>query len=239
MKRLSTLLAAIMICGSIARGGDLTITAFLAESPKDQPTTQFTTVTPKITAFFKAKGDTAGTELRGVFVADDVGDDIAPGTTITTIDATLDGKTDHGAFSCTRPTNGWPVGDYHVEIYANGKLATQVKFTIDEAEKAEKRGAAETEAEESDSSSDDQYTFKVENKNVQRITSLLASEDGRNFKTFDIGKGIDVGETVTLNWDKSTNNTDCYWWLKAVYADKSVGEAVRFNFCEEDLVIDF
>lgn len=44
---------------------------------------------------------------------------------------------------------------------------------------------------------------------------------------------------MKLNWDKSTNKLGCKWYLKAVYADKSVGEAVRFDFCEEDLVIDF
>jgi len=86
---------------------------------------------------------------------------------------------------------------------------------------------------------DDQYTFKVKNANVQRITKLLASEDGKKYLDFDIGKGIDVGEIVTLNWDKSTNKSGCEWYLKAVYADKSVGEAVKFNFCEEDLIIQF
>ena len=92
-----------------------------------------------------------------------------------------------------------------------------------------------------DAAADDntQYTFKVRNHNVQRITKLLASEDGKNYKPFDIGKGIDVGETVQLNWNKSTNKSECKWYIKAVYADKSVGEAAKFDFCQEDLVIDF
>jgi hypothetical protein len=85
----------------------------------------------------------------------------------------------------------------------------------------------------------DQYTFKVKNANVQRITKLLTSEDGKKYLAFDIGKGIDVGEIVTLNWDKSTNKSGCQWYLKAVYADKSVGEAVQFNFCEEGLIVQF
>jgi hypothetical protein len=86
---------------------------------------------------------------------------------------------------------------------------------------------------------DDQYTFKIHNGNVQRITKLLASEDGKEYFKFDIGQGVDVGETMKLNWDKSTNKSGCKWYIKAVYEDKSVGEAVRFDFCEEDLVIDF
>ena len=236
MKRLLALLIGIMIGGSVARGGDITVTAVLAEGPKDEPTTYFSTVTPKIIAFFKTKGASNGDQLRGVFVADDVGDQAPPGTTITAIDATLDGKSQAGSFLCSKPAKGWPIGKYHVEIYANGKLATQVKFTVDQAEKGDKRAAAEK---EEDSSSDDQYTFKVENNNVQKITGLLASEDGQRFTKFDIGKGINVGETVTLNWDESTNNSDCNWWIKAVYADKSVGEAVEVDFCQENLVIAF
>ena len=86
---------------------------------------------------------------------------------------------------------------------------------------------------------DDEYSFKLPNANVQRITKLLASEDGRDYMEFNIGKGIDVGETVELAWDKSTNNKGCKWYIKAVYADGSVGKAVKFNFCEEGLVIDF
>ena len=57
----------------------------------------------------------------------------------------------------------------------------------------------------------------------------------KNDPEFDIGKGIDVDEIVTLNWDKATNKAGCEWHIKAVYADKSVGEPVRFNFCEEGL----
>ncbi|HEX7517003.1 MAG TPA: hypothetical protein VF345_06925 [Chthoniobacterales bacterium] len=86
---------------------------------------------------------------------------------------------------------------------------------------------------------DDQYTFQVKNANVQRITKLLASEDGKKYLDFDIGKGIDVGEIVTLNWDKSTNKSACQWFIKTVYADKSVGEAVEFDFCKEGLIIQF
>jgi hypothetical protein len=89
------------------------------------------------------------------------------------------------------------------------------------------------------SGGEDRYTFKVHNDNAQRITQLLTSEDGKKYLKFDIGKGIDVDETVTLNWDKSTNKSGCHWYIKAVYADKSVGEAVQFNFCEADLVISF
>ena len=86
---------------------------------------------------------------------------------------------------------------------------------------------------------DDQVSFTVRNHNVQRITGLLVSEDGKHWGKFDIGKGIDVGQTMKLDWDKSTNSMGCMWFIKAVYKDKSVGEAVKFDFCDENVVIDF
>ena len=235
MKRTVALLIGTMICASVARGGDVKITAVMTTGPKDKPTATFTPDTPKVLALFKTKGAQKGDKLRGVWIADDVGEAAPASTTIDESTLTLEGDTDNGDFSCTKPNKGWPAGKYHVDIYANDKLATTVKFTIEAAEKAEKKA----EKESKDPADDDQYAFKVKNANVQRITKLLASEDGKKYLDFDIGKGIDVDEIVTLNWDKSTNKSGCEWYLKAVYADKSVGEAVQFNFCEEDLIIEF
>ncbi len=233
MKRTLALSVGTMISAAVAHGGDLKVTVVMTTGPEDKPTTIFTTDTPKVLALFKTKGAQKGDKLRGVFIADDVGEAAPAKTKIDEKTLTLEGDTDDGDFSCSKPTKGWPAGKYHLDIYANDKLATTVKFTI-KAKAAEK-----TEKESEESADDDQYTFKVHNGNVQRITKLLASEDGKDYAKFEIGKGIDVGETVTLNWDKSTNKSDCKWYIKAVYADKSVGEAVRFDFCEEDLLIDF
>lgn len=234
MKRTLALLIGMMICAAVARGGDVKVTAVMTTDPKDKPTTLFTPDTPKVLALFKTKGAQTGDKLRGVWIADDVGDAAPANTKIDETTLTLNGDTDDGNFSCSKPAKGWPVGKYHLDIYANDELATTVKFTIEAAKKAEK-----TEKELKDPADDDQYAFKVKNANVQRITKLLTSEDGKKYLEFDIGKGIDVGEIVKLNWDKSTNKSGCEWYLKAVYADKSVGEAVQFNFCEEDLIIEF
>jgi hypothetical protein len=245
--------------------GDMQITAVMATGPDAKPTATFASDTPKVFAVLQMKGVKKGDKLRAVWFADDV--EGAPvNTKIGENARTMEGDPAGGNFSCAKPAEHWAAGKYHVDIYANDKLATTVKFTIEAGEKttaekttAEKPAAekpavekpatektttkrTEEESEESDDADDtddDQYTFKVHNANVQRITKLLASEDGKDYANFDIGKGIDVGETVRLNWDKSTNKSGCKWYLKAVYADKSVGEAVKFDFCEEDLVIDF
>jgi len=252
MKRALALLTGIMICASVARGGDVKVKAVMTTGPNDEPTTTFATDTPKIMAVLKITGAQDGDKLRGVWIADDVGDAAPAKTKIDETTTTVQGDANRGTFSVTKPTKGWPAGKYHLDIYANDELGTTVRFTIEAMEKAEKRDAAEkaektaektakkTKKESEESADDDEYTFTVRNHNVQRITKLLASEDGENYIKFDVGKdGIDVGETMKLKWDKSTNKSGCKWYIKAVYADKSVGEAVKFDFCEEDLVIDF
>ena len=84
-----------------------------------------------------------------------------------------------------------------------------------------------------------EYTYKVHNKSRSAITALLASEDGKNYGEFDIGQGIPAGKTVTLVWDKSTDEGNCEQWIKAKFADGGESPATKFDFCEEDLVLEF
>lgn len=249
-KRILAFLTGIMLCVAGARGGEFSAKVVTSTAPKGAPTATFAIDTPKVFALFKTKGAQKGDKVRSVWIADDVGAAAPAGTKVGEETLTLEGDTEAGEFSVSKPTKGWPAGKYHVDIYANDKVAATAKFTIGSAEETAKKPEkpmeekpakkSEEPATESVGSTDDaQYTFKVHNENVQRITQLLASEDGKKFFKFDIGEGIDVDETVTVNWDKSTNQSGCNWYVKAVYADKSVGEAVEFDFCEEDLVISF
>jgi hypothetical protein len=83
------------------------------------------------------------------------------------------------------------------------------------------------------------FSFKVTNTTKNTITKLLASEDGKTYGVFDIGKGIKAGATVELQWDKSTDNGKCKQWFKAVFDDGEESEAEQFDFCEEDLTLEF
>lgn len=85
----------------------------------------------------------------------------------------------------------------------------------------------------------EEVSFKVKNTTKDTIKKLLASEDGMTFGFFDIGKGIKPGEEVTLVWDKSSHNQNCKQFFKAVYADGEESEAVKFDFCEDDLELEF
>jgi hypothetical protein len=85
----------------------------------------------------------------------------------------------------------------------------------------------------------DEFSFKVHNKTGSNIKKVLVSQDKEEWGYFNVGKGIAAGKLVTLVWDKSTNNEECKQWVKAVYADGEESEPAQFDFCEEDLEIEF
>jgi hypothetical protein len=87
--------------------------------------------------------------------------------------------------------------------------------------------------------SSEEYSFKVTNNTDVTIKKLLVAEAGKKYGYFDIGKGIPPGRTVTLVWDKSTNNQGCVQYFKAVYADGSESEPAKFDFCEDELELVF
>ena len=82
------------------------------------------------------------------------------------------------------------------------------------------------------------YTFKVHNKGKNKIVKLLASEDGKSYGNFDIGDGIDPGETATLVWSKTTDDKSCEWYFKAAFDDGAESAPVKFDFCEKDLLLE-
>src|SRR5438067_2623225 len=83
------------------------------------------------------------------------------------------------------------------------------------------------------------YRFKVHNNTKQDIKKLQVSEDGKKWGEFDIGSGIKAGATEELVWDKSTDTEGCEQYFKVQFADGDWSDAVKFNFCEKDLVLGF
>ena len=83
------------------------------------------------------------------------------------------------------------------------------------------------------------YSFKVHNNTDTKIAKILVSEDGEEYGFFDIGAGINPGKTVTLVWDSSTNGESCDQYFKAVFSNGEESEAQQFNFCEEDVTLEF
>src|SRR3982074_2872740 len=128
MNRLFALLIAGVISASVARAGDVKIKVTMSTGPDDDPTTTFTADTPQIFAFFKTNGVQDGDKLRSVWIAEDVGDVAPANTKIDEKTLNAEGDTDDGVFSLSKPTKGWPVGKYHLEIYVNDELVTKLQF---------------------------------------------------------------------------------------------------------------
>jgi hypothetical protein len=131
MNRILALLIASIISASVARAGDVQVDATLATSLKGESVTTAAPDTPKLFALFKTEGAKNGDKLRGVLIAEDVGDVAPANTTVLEKTLTLDGDTDDGDFSFSKLTKGWPVGKYRLEIYVNDELTNTLDFTIE------------------------------------------------------------------------------------------------------------
>ena len=85
----------------------------------------------------------------------------------------------------------------------------------------------------------DAYKFTIENTTKSKIVKLLVSEDGKKWSPFDVGKGIEPGETATMAWNEETNDQNCEQSVKAGYADGSESKVAQFDFCETGLELQF
>ena len=86
---------------------------------------------------------------------------------------------------------------------------------------------------------DSEWSFTVTNNTKTTIKRLLVAEPNKKYKDFAIGKGIRPGETVTMVWNKATDNEDCKQWFKAVYADGVESEPAWIDFCEDEVDLEF
>ena len=94
-------------------------------------TTQFAPDTPKIYCAWKVEGAKAGTAVRGVWIATDVGKVAPPNFKID--EATFRppvGAPTVGEFALSKPNRGFPVGKYRLEIYLGDALVKTVPFTV-------------------------------------------------------------------------------------------------------------
>lgn len=106
------------------------VESVIAIDKDTKPASTFASDVPELHAFFRSTGTKQGDELRGLWIAEDVGEAAPANTKIDEAKINADQADFFGAFSISKPTKGWPVGKYRVEIYAGNELATTVKFAI-------------------------------------------------------------------------------------------------------------
>ncbi|AFY37823.1 hypothetical protein Lepto7376_1480 [[Leptolyngbya] sp. PCC 7376] len=136
-------------------------------------------------------------------------------------------------FALIAPLGLGLVGCGEVEVEEEVNNATeQVETSTSEAPPA-----AEEEEIEEDVASDaatEQFTFVVTNQTEDDLIAIQASEDEEVWGDFDLGgQAIAPGESLTLAWDESTNDSSCEWLLQGVFTDGSVVGPKWFDFCEE------
>lgn len=93
------------------------------------PATEFRPDTAKIVCVWKAEGILKRTSVRGVWIAVDVGNVAPPNYKIDEAEAHLVVMTE-GTLSLSKPTNGFPVGKYRLEVYVGKELAKTIPFTV-------------------------------------------------------------------------------------------------------------
>jgi hypothetical protein len=81
---------------------------------------------PKVTFYFRAP---AGTKLSGSFIAEDVGKSAPKNFVIDSATVTAQDKM-AATFTLGRPTKGWPIGQYRLEIKHGDKLVHTERFMI-------------------------------------------------------------------------------------------------------------
>jgi hypothetical protein len=138
MKRF--LLSVVLACATFlipavqAQEGGKLLRAAVAIDENTKPATKFSTKAPQLVVFFVGDGVKVGEKVRGVWIADDVGKVAPKNTKIAEDTVTATEEKQSSAFTLSRPTKGWPVGQYRVELYVGDKLAETLKFEIKDEE---------------------------------------------------------------------------------------------------------
>jgi hypothetical protein len=97
--------------------------------------TEFTKDTPKIYLLFQSNQVKPGQKIRSVWIADDSHGVAPPNykideSTLESGDSIQSGKVFTGKFSMSKPTSGWPVGQYHAEIFIDADMVKSIKFEV-------------------------------------------------------------------------------------------------------------
>jgi hypothetical protein len=119
-----------LVWAANAFSADAKFETIVAKDEDSKPTASFSADVPQIMVFFHSSGTKEGDKIKGVWIAEDVGDAAPANTKIDESIITADKDDAHGGFKLYKPTKGWPVGKYKIDIYDGDKLATTVKFTI-------------------------------------------------------------------------------------------------------------
>ncbi len=94
------------------------------------PKTTFTKNTAKLLAYYTPVNMPVGSKLKGAWYCEK--SPAVTGTNIKIDEAVVDLPANYtnASFSVSKPTNGWPEGEYRLDLSYNEKVLDSVKFTV-------------------------------------------------------------------------------------------------------------
>jgi hypothetical protein len=102
----------------------------LAKEKFGQATTTFTSNTPEIYARWQGHRLRKGAKIKAAWIAENIGEDFPQDYKVDEASTFAEGPSARGAFTLTRPEDGWAIGDYRVEFYVDEVLVDAVKLKI-------------------------------------------------------------------------------------------------------------
>jgi hypothetical protein len=105
------------------------LSAGISNEPKGEFKTDFKSDTPAIYARWRGQGLPDHAKIRAVFIAENVAD-VSADYEIDETSADAPTPNSNGAFTLTKPEEGWATGNYRVEFFVDEQPAETVKFKI-------------------------------------------------------------------------------------------------------------
>lgn len=124
------LVAGITFGAVAARAAELEVVVEMAEDEDTEGTDAFPGDVAQVVGLFESTGSSKGDKVRGVFVATQTGGAAPDDTKVAEDTVTCPEDDCTGKFKLSKPTKGFPAGEYRLEIYWNGDLVSTTEFTI-------------------------------------------------------------------------------------------------------------
>jgi hypothetical protein len=102
----------------------------LAKERSGKAIMTFSSSTSEIYARWQGRRLRQGAKVKAVWIAENIGEDFPQDYKVDEASAVTETPSAHGAFTLTRPEDGWAPGDYRVEFYIDDVLVDAVKLKI-------------------------------------------------------------------------------------------------------------
>jgi hypothetical protein len=106
------------------------VSVSFAEDQFGKASTVFSSDTPQICVRWQGQRLRKGGKVKAVWIAENIGEDFPQDYKVDEASATVESQNTRGVFTLARPQDGWAVGDYRVEFYADDVFVDSAKLKI-------------------------------------------------------------------------------------------------------------